>query len=550
MVQKLKYRVQMLKKLQIYAMDVRKLFWLNLAAAVAGVVLSLILPLFYSLFIEKVILGQKLKLVLPVIAGYIVIQLLNTGIAFLRNFCQYRINNEATVKMKLKILDNALKRPFKEYDKIDPGQQKMVMDDALVKLCDFTNTQSSEYLINCVSMTVMAVLLFYLEWHLALVLLLAVPVTFWLNHMNGKAAKKNNEKEWENDQAMGSLIYSAISGWREVRALNLEGECQKEFTYYGKRDMELFVIFTEHWVTRHFTIPKIKDEFLMQFLLYFLGGILIFRGNITIGILLMFAKYYSMTVESIQNVVGFDTDLQINTTYYDKVMAALDEEIDRQPAIVEDVANCNVEFQNVSFYYEKSDGDVLHDFSMKISQGERVGIVGESGKGKSTILKLIAGLLEPTKGRVLFGGYPLEDLPLHQVHRRVGFVFQENMLFNTTIRENLLYGNENATEEEMKEACRRAYIDEFIQSLPEKYDTVIGEKGIKLSGGQKQRMVLARLFLKDVDLYIFDEATSALDQRTEAMLQQAIEAIGRDKTILIVSHRESSLNLCDRLIYL
>ena len=159
-------------------------------------------------------------------------------------------------------------------------------------------------------------------------------------------------------------------------------------------------------------------------------------------------------------------------------------------------------------------------------------------------------MLEPTSGNILFGNYNIKQISLQAVHRKVGFVLQENLLFNTTIHENLLYGDESATEADMQKACKRAFIDEFIDGLPDGYETVVGEKGIKLSGGQKQRLVLARLFLRDVDMFIFDEATSALDQHAENEVQQAIKGIGRDKTIIVVSHRVSSLNLCDRLIYL
>ena len=163
---------------------------------------------------------------------------------------------------------------------------------------------------------------------------------------------------------------------------------------------------------------------------------------------------------------------------------------------------------------------------------------------------MIIGMIQPAKGKVLFGGDDLQELSLQALHRKIGVVMQENMLFNTTIHENLLYGNEHASREDMVQACKKANIDSFIQELPEGYETVIGEKGIKLSGGQKQRLVLARLFLRDVDMFIFDEATSALDQNSESMVQQAVESIGRDKTILVVAHRQFSLKLCDRLVRL
>lgn len=550
MLKKIKYRIDVLKKIKPLASGVKKLFVLNLLAAIVGLILALLLPMFYSLFIEKVILGHKIKFLIPVIAAYLLIQMANTGIAFLRNYCQYRINNQVTVKMKEKILGNLLRRPFPEYEKINAGEQKMIMDDAVVKMCDFTNTQTVEYVINYCKMVVLLALLFFLEWHLALILVVAIPVTFWLNHFIAQKAKKNNDESWENDQAWGAWIYSSLTGWREIRALNLEDPCQRTFVSYAKRYSRLFIVFTEYWVMRVLIIPKIKDEFMMQFLLYFLGGILIYHGNITIGALLVFAQYYSQLVDTVQVVVTTDSDLQVNTTLYERALAALGETAADERLKKEEIPNCDLSFENVSFSYENGTAEVLQDFSMDIRQGERVGIVGESGRGKTTLLKMIVGMLEPDAGRIFFGGEDLKDLSLKMLHRKVGFVLQENMLFNTTIRENLLYGDENATEQQMEEVCKKAYIDEFIHGLPDGYETVIGERGIKLSGGQKQRLVLARLFLQDVDLFIFDEATSALDQNSESMIQRAIENIGRDKTIIVVAHRESSLSLCDRLVYL
>lgn len=550
MLKKIKYRIYVMKKLQPLAVGVRKVFVVNLAAAIAGFALMLILPQVYSLFIEKVILGKKIHFLLPVILGYILVQLGNTGVAFLRKRCQYRIDNQVTVKMREKMLHNILHRPFVEYDKINVGEQKMTMDDAVVRMQDFTNIQTVEYLINVCKMIVLFILLFVLEWHLTMILVAAIPLTFWMNNLIGKVFKKNGEDSWENDQAYGAWIYSSLNGWREIRALNLEETCQKTFVSYAKRYMELFSVWIEFWVLRFLIIPRIKDDFLMQFLLYFLGGLLIFRGNITIGALLVFAQYYTQLVGCVQDVVTVDTDLQVNTVFYDRALAALEETVEENKDKKEEIGECSLSFQHVSFAYEDADSDILTDFSMEIRRGERVGIVGESGRGKTTLMKMIVGMLEPTEGRILFGGDDLQELSLQALHRKIGFVMQENRLFNTTIHENLLYGNEHATREEMIRACQKANIDSFIEELPDGYETVIGERGIKLSGGQKQRLVLARLFLRDVDMFIFDEATSALDQNSESIVQQAVSEIGRDKTILVVAHRESSLNLCDRVVAL
>ena len=541
MIQKLIYRIKVLGKVSVYAHGVRKFFFIKLICCLVLLITSLVLPIFYSKFIEDVILGTSLSGFVYIVMGYIAIQLVNSVISFINNFCTYSMNNTVTVAIRLKILDNKLKQDFSKYDNINPGNEKMILDDAVFKLCDFSGVQSTDYFINFGKMLFLGVALFVMEWRLALVLIVTIPVSFVLNHMNGTKAKKNNRESWENDKAWGNWIFTSIRAWREIRATNLENS-QK----YSK----LFRTYTQFWVTRRFTIPKIKDEFFMRFVVYFLGGVLIYYGRITIGTLLVFGQYYEMLTEAVQTVVSTDTDLQINSVQYDKALAACEEEIIIDETKSKEVRNCNLQFKQVTFRYPESNTDILKAFSMQIQQGERVGIVGESGKGKTTLLNLMVGLLQPTAGTILFGDKELSELDLRSVHKKVGFVLQENALFNTTIRENLLYGNENATEVEMRGACEKACIRSYIEDLPEKYDTIVGEKGIKLSGGQKQRLILARLFLRDVDMFIFDEATSALDQHAEDIIQKAIRGIGDDKTIIVVAHRESSLKLCERLIYL
>lgn len=550
MIQKLIYRIKILRKVSLYADGVKKFFLIKLICCFVLLITSLVLPIFYSKFIEDVILGARLSGFVYIVTGYIVIQLVNSLISFINNFCTYSMNNTVTVAIRLKILDNKLKQDFSEYDNINPGNEKMILDDAVFKLCDFSGVQSTDYFISFGKMIFLGAALFVMEWRLALVLIVTIPISFVLNHINGTKAKKNNRETWENDKAWGNWIFTSMWAWREIRVLNQENRFLRRFLEYSEKYSKLFRTYTQFWVTRRFTIPKIKDEFLMQFVVYFLGGVLIYYGHITIGTLLVFSQYYAMLTEAVQTVVSTDTDLQINSVQYDKALAACEEEIIIDKTKIKEIPNCNLEFQQVTFRYPESNTDILKAFSMQIQQGERVGIVGESGKGKTTLLNLIVGLLQPTAGKILFGEKELSELDLRSVHKKVGFVLQENALFNTTIRENLLYGNENATVAEMREACEKACIRSYIEDLPEKYDTIVGEKGIKLSGGQKQRLILARLFLRDVDMFIFDEATSALDQHSENLIQNAIRSIGDDKTIIVVAHRESSLELCDRLIYL
>lgn len=386
----------------------------------------------------------------------------------------------------------------------------------------------------------------------------------------------------ENNQKMSSWMHASVQGWREVKALNLAKHEARRYFSFLHNDMIYNAKWINFWTARILIIPKIKDECFMQFGLYFIGGLLIMVGKLGISDLLVFASYFALLSDAIKSVSSTDADLQANMPYTDRLMESLkvSESLERQANALQGcserpngalseytvqrngvASECTIlragtqketsniiEHRNVTFRYPNTGKNVLEHFSLTIQQGERIAIVGDSGNGKTTILKLIMGMLEPTGGQVLFSGIDLRKIDMAAMHSRIGFIMQENILFNTTIRENLLYGKKDATESELWEACRKACIYDFIAGLPEGLDTVIGEKGIKLSGGQRQRIVLARMFLQEIDIVIFDEATSALDQYSESIVHDAINSISRDKTIIVVAHRESSNRLCDRVV--
>jgi len=297
-------------------------------------------------------------------------------------------------------------------------------------------------------------------------------------------------------------------------------------------------------------IPKIKEEFIMRFCLYFFGGLLIIGERFEIGSLLVFMQYYALLSSALETISGADAELLSSKPKSERLLAELHKAAKKQSKPGLPQSDGGIAFRDVSFAYPGSDQMILKGLTFSIAKGERVAITGRSGVGKTTVLKLMLGMLHPASGNVLFSDIPVKDIRPDSLHRHFGFVMQENILFNASIKANLLCAKPDATDDELSAACRKSFIIDLIQSLPDGMDTVIGERGIKLSGGQKQRIVLARQFLRDVSVFIFDEATSALDQYSESMVQDAIESIGQDKTIIVVAHRKSSLALCDRVIAL
>jgi len=547
---KIMYRLKILQMLKPFAIGVKRLLLLNLLLGLIAMALSFIQPLFYRLFIDEVILSQKLSLMPLVVVGYLSVFGVNLGLSYLRNYNTNRLVNRVTFRVKMKILRGFFKRDFSGYEKQSIGDMKMRLDDDTACIAVYAGEQTISYVIAYATVVISAVLLFLIEWRLAIFSCVIIPLTFWVDHVIAKRERVVQDSRRENDQKMSGWLHASVQGWREVKALNLQKHEERQFVRFIHKVAIFFGTWINYWTARVLVIPKIKDEFLMRFSLYFLGGLLIINGLFDIGSLLVFVLYYGILSEAIKTVSGTDAELTINMPHSDRMM----EELSRVPEIHKGMklpgSSRKIEFQNVSFAYVSTNENVISNLSFSIGDGERVAITGKSGAGKTTILKLIMGMLRPTEGTVSFSDINIEKLSPNAMYRRIGYVMQENTLFNTSIRDNLCYGKSNATDAELESACRKAFILDFINELPDGFDTIIGERGIKLSGGQVQRIVLARLFLRDIDVFIFDEATSALDQYSESIIHDAINSIGKEKTIIVVAHRQSSLALCDRVIAL
>lgn len=548
MITKWRYRVSIIKRIVPFAKPIKLKYFMLFIISILEMLLALALPFLFGIFMDEVIMNSKLKLLGIVIGGYISIQIGYNFIAVGKNYFRNEVANKVSVKIKEKIIDNYLNKPFDKLNVLEASNTKMILDEDMVKLDAFVDTQTIDYTIAGVKLVIILFLLFWIEWKLSLLAILIIPITYFFDYQSAKRAKQVNDEQRDNYSKWTSWLHQTISSWREVRALNLEEYEEKEFKKYCEINAKYFTLKTRWLVTRTMVLPKIKDEFFMQFSLYFVGGILIYFGYITIGALLVFTQYYLMFSQALQTVSATDADLVENMNFYSRVLGAVEDETDKSALYNKTPENFDIDFDNVTFRYPDGERDVISNFNLHVGSGERIGIVGESGKGKTTLLKLMVGMYHPQKGVVRFSNRDLLQWNMKKVYERVGIVMQENMLYNTTIRENLLYGKDDATQEELEVACQKAHILDFIMKLSDQFDTIIGERGIKLSGGQKQRVVLARLFLRNVDVFILDEATSALDQHAENMVQQAINGIDKSKTIIVVSHRESSLRLCNKII--
>lgn len=541
-----KYRLSIMREILPYTRGARLLFAFNMILSIVMLTTDFAIPLLYKTFIEETIISGRLETLLPIIIGYIGINLFVIGIQYLVNYNNNYVKNHVTFGVKNKIWQNLFKVDFQEYEHWSIGDVKMNMEDDISALSNFSRYYTIEYLIQCATVLISMCVLFIMEWRLALFAIICIPLTTKIDFILSKREMMLNDEQRNNDQEMNSWLYNSLQGWKEIKALNLERRQKMIFAGYIKKYAVYYAKWVNYWVFRVLIIPKIRNEFFMQFGLYFLGGLLVMKGEMTIGMLLVFVTYFELLTKGILNVSSIDADLQGKKPYLNRLFDVLNKEYPEEKEIVLEKIN-SIQLCDVHYSYPEQE-EILNGVDLSIKQGERIAITGKSGCGKTTLLKIIAGMLEPGKGSVKYSGVDLQDINLISVHKRIGFIMQNSFLYNISIRENLLLGNDKATESEMIDACKKACIYDYIMSLSEGFDTIIGEGGSKLSGGQKQRIILARTFLRDVDVFIFDEATSALDQYSEKVINDAITNISRNKIVIVVAHRTSSINLCDRVI--
>jgi ABC-type bacteriocin/lantibiotic exporter with double-glycine peptidase domain len=548
---KLVYRWKVINELKDYSKGVHKFFYLLLIINLAIMGIAFVEAYLYKIFVDDVIIERQIGKIYYLVLAYSLFFTFRVVLNFVATYSKNNLINTTMFRIKYKVWKGIFRLDFREYETQSIGDRKMRLDDDIEKFSEFAENQTVNYLISCFTVVITGVTLVWIEWRLAILGILAIPTTLLIDHIISERERRINEDMRKNDEQMTSWLHATVQGWKEVKSLNLQKRQEMKFIDFLHRGAIYNSKWINFWVARVLVIPRFKNEFIMQFGVYFIGGFLVSMNQITAGELLVFIVYYNMLSENIVNVSLRDSDLLSSMPYFDRVLIELrrkgkDISKDYQLENINDI-----DFKNVTFSYSECEKNILEHFNIEIRKGDRIAIVGESGCGKSTFIKLLLGLEKPTEGNIVYSkSINQSEIDIDSILRKVCCVMQENMLFNTTIRENLLYADPNATEVELLEACKKAYILDFIQTLQEGMETVIGEKGVKLSGGQRQRIILARGFLQEADVYIFDEATSALDQYSESIIHDAISNISEDKIIIIVSHRESSLKLCNRRVNL
>ncbi|HRC53779.1 MAG TPA: ABC transporter ATP-binding protein [Bacillota bacterium] len=516
--------------------------------AISG--LTLLQPMVIRWVVDGVLATESYDLLIYGALAIFGVAALKGVIQYLQRFNMAYAGQKVVFDIRNTLYEHLQQLSYSFYDQTQTGQIMSRVTSDVDAAQRFLSNGAIQIVSNAVSFFATLILMLSLNWRLTLISMVTVPVLAWRVQVYATKVRPMFTQIQQQVAVVNTRIQENIAGQRVVKAFARK---QYEIDKFERDNMELLhrSIRAERLSAINWSLMRLLTEMSLAIILWY-GGRQVISTELTLGTLMSFNMLLGQLLGPIR-MLGWQVSMvQRTIASGERIFEILDTQADvRDKPGAKPIGEIEgrVTFENVSFAYDGVNM-VLKNINLDVSPGETVAILGGTGSGKTTLINLIPRFYDVTEGRVLIDGVDIRDVTIESLRRQIGIVTQETFLFSASLRDNIAYGKPEATDEEIIEAAKAAHIHDFIMSLPDGYDTLIGERGVGLSGGQKQRVAIARALLMDAKILLLDESTSSVDVETEMQIQQAFSKLLKDRTAFIIAQRLSTVRDADRVIVL
>ncbi len=524
----------------------------DLFCAALTTVCELVLPLFVRFITDAAIEDISIlttKTILTLGGTYIILRAIDALANYYMASIGHIMGTKMETAMRKDLFEHLQKLSYSYYDNTKVGTIMSRITSDLFDVTEFAHHCPEEFFIAGIKIIVSFIILCFINVPLTLLLFAVLPVMMICLQYFKKRMREGFRQSRVVVGELNSQIEDSLLGIRVVKSFANENIEEKKFKKGNEKFLEIKSKVYKY-MGSHSSINRVSEG-LMYIIVVVAGAFALVANKIEAADYIAYLLYISTLLTSIRRIIDFAEQFQRGMTGIERFNEIMDTEpdiVDKKGSRELVVTQGKIDFENVSFKYSEETDDVLNDVNLHIDSGESFALVGPSGGGKTTICNLIPRFYELSSGSIKIDGTDIRDVTLKSLRENIGIVQQDVYLFSGTVRENIEYGKPGATEEEIRDAARLAGAEEFIDKLPDGFDTYVGERGVKLSGGQKQRISIARVFLKNPKILILDEATSALDNESEHLVQQSLERLAKGRTTLTVAHRLTTIKNADTIL--
>ncbi|KGX88801.1 ABC transporter ATP-binding protein [Pontibacillus litoralis] len=538
-------------KLKAYYMPFKRYFFLSLFFLVVVTFITIVYPIVLQVTIDEVVYLERYALI-PVVAGvFIILMLIKSISTYLQQYLGDLFGIKSVYSLRDGLYRKLQRLPFRYYDNAKTGDLMSRLTADVEAFRFFLSFGFAELIRIALLIVVSLSVMFFYSASLTLVTMAAMPFLLVVVFQFDKRvhpAFRGIRKAFGN---MNTRVQENISGMTTVKSLSREDYEVGRFTDRNDEYRTNYIDTSNIWA-KYFPLMEFVGNVSVVALLGY-GGYLVMQGSLQYGELVAFFSLVWYILGPLMNlgfVINLFSQSKASGERLLEILQAEEEIQEIKQPFQSSAIEGHVTFQDVTLAYDEGDDAALKDISFEALPGTTIGLIGSTGSGKTSITQLMTRFYEPQQGEVLIDGKPVQEYGLKQLRSSIGFVLQETFLFSTSIKENIAYGNPEASMEDIMDAAKRAQAHEFIMAMPKGYDTLLGERGMGLSGGQKQRIAIARAILIDPCILVLDDATSAVDMETEVRIQQALKEVMKGRTTFIIAHRISSLKHADEIIVL